>query len=165
MLPPFLSLAAKSAVAMNDKYIQLLPVFSAVLDTSELNKSLVELIVSSLAKLLKNATCKHLGDDFLLKILPRLQHSLGSADTVIFQLNRFEFRNLEIFPNALNLSYRLVLTKICLATLECLYLIAQRWPVPTLLPFCSPIMCSLANVSRRKKEIVRRAVADVRAAW
>ncbi|VDK78265.1 unnamed protein product, partial [Onchocerca ochengi] len=134
LLSPFFALATSSTAVMNDKYVELLPILCAALDTSGLDLCSEGQIISALIALLKNATAEQLGDDFLLKVLPRLQHCLENSKDMMVHL----------------------------AALECLKLIAQRWSSTTLLPFYDPIVRSLTKISGSQKRIVRRAVADVR---
>ncbi|KAM3716454.1 MMS19 nucleotide excision repair protein [Dirofilaria immitis] len=137
LLSPFFALAASSTAVMNDKYMELLPILCAALDSLGLNLYLEEQIISGLTALLKNATAEQLGDDFLLKVLPRLQHCLENNKNMMAHL----------------------------AALECLQLIAQRWSSTTLLPFYDPIVRSLIKTSGSQKRIVRKAVADARNLW
>ncbi|CAG9532510.1 unnamed protein product [Cercopithifilaria johnstoni] len=137
LLSPLFTLAASSTAVMNDKYVELLPVLCAALDTSGLDLRLEEQIISSLAALLKNATAEQLGHDLLLKVLPRLQHCLENSKDMMVHI----------------------------AALDCLQLIAQRWPSASLLPFYGPIVGSLTKVSGSQKRIVRTAVANVRNLW
>lgn len=67
----------------NSAMFQLLPVLCAALDSPELDTSLEELVISGLGKLLRNTTSKQLSDDFLLKMLPRLQHSLDNSNDMV----------------------------------------------------------------------------------
>uniref|UniRef100_A0A0R3RQM4 MMS19 nucleotide excision repair protein n=1 Tax=Elaeophora elaphi TaxID=1147741 RepID=A0A0R3RQM4_9BILA len=137
LLSPLYALAASSTAVMNDKYVELLPVLCAALDTSELDLCLEGQIISSLATLLKNATAKQLGHDLLLKVLPRLQHCLDNSQDMMIHIT----------------------------ALECLQLIAHRWSSTTLLPFYDPIVRSLIKTSGSQKRIVRIAVSNVRNLW
>nr|CDQ04719.1 BMA-MMS-19, isoform b [Brugia malayi] len=137
LLAPLFALAASSTAIMNDKYVELLPILCAALDTSGLDLCAEGQIITGLAALLKNATAEQLGHDFLLKVLPRLQHYLEHNTNMMVQL----------------------------ATLECLKLIAQKWSSEALLPFYGPIVRSLIKISGSQKRIVRTAVANVRNLW
>ncbi|VDM13140.1 unnamed protein product [Wuchereria bancrofti] len=134
LLSPLFALAASSTVVMNDKYVELLPILCAALDTSGLDLCSEGQIITGLAALLKNATAEQLGNDFLLKVLPRLQHYLENSSNMMVHL----------------------------AALECLKLIAQRWSSEILLPFYGPIVRSLTKISGSQKRIIRIAVANVR---
>ncbi|VDK82961.1 unnamed protein product [Litomosoides sigmodontis] len=137
LLSPLFALAASSTAVMNEKYVELLPILCAALDTSALNLDLEEQIISSLAALLKNATAEQLGHDLLLKVLPRLQHCLENSKDMIVHI----------------------------AALECLQLVAQRWSSAALLPFYGSIVRSLTKTSGSQKRIVRTTVANVRNLW
>ncbi|EFO17200.1 hypothetical protein LOAG_11299 [Loa loa] len=137
LLSPLFALAASSTAVMNDKYVELLPILCAALDTLELDLCSEGQIFSGLAALLKNATAEQLGHSFLLKVLPRLQHSLDNSEDMMVHL----------------------------AVLECLQLITERWSSTALLPFYDPIVRSLIKISGSQKRIVRTAVANVRNLW
>ncbi|KAL3986387.1 Dos2-interacting transcription regulator of RNA-Pol-II family protein [Acanthocheilonema viteae] len=137
LLSPLFALAASSTAVMNDRYVELLPVLCAALDTSGLDLRLERQIISGLATLLKNATAEQFGHDLLLKVLPRLQHCLEHSEDMM----------------------------VYLAALECLQLISQKWSSAVLLPFYGPIVRSLTKASGSQKRIVRRTVANVRNLW
>lgn len=53
------------------------------MDTSGLDLCSERKIISGLAAVLKNATSEQLGDNFLLNVLPRLQHCLESSKDMV----------------------------------------------------------------------------------
>ncbi|MCP9257100.1 hypothetical protein DINM_000334 [Dirofilaria immitis] len=138
LLSPFFALAASSTAVMNDKYMELLPILCAALDSLGLNLYLEEQIISGLTALLKNATAEQLGDDFLLKVLPRLQHCLENNKNMVYGP-----------PGCA----RMFTTY---STAMVIYNTAS---------FYDPIVRSLIKTSGSQKRIVRKAVADARNLW